>query len=426
MRTFLQFIQEARRNPTLNPKTSINDQIRRYAIKHHHDRVFVSFTAIDKLGINPSSEHKTPIGIYAYPVDYVLEKTGAGGSMDNLPFAGRADYANLFQARGNLIDISRLDPGDVPAMLSQMTALWAKMSAKKFSEARVDIQKFVEDAKKQALVQTVGGRFWYVTRALAYALADLRGGRAIVWWTKIFRDLNVDGVIDNGASIIHQNEPYQAVFFSIRSIANVERVVNRYSPEEMEFGTSQGEININRAQYVRDAIRSMSEDEIIYQFTKRGPSKFKSTDINFVKSPEIRRAAIERDPSLVRILTRPNVDEQVIGILADPYIIGSLALRNRLDDRAVEQVLKTADEDIAVEVIDQARKLLRNNDIQWKPSDGLIYQMVRRDDAILRTIAVANRQRVPRATVELAIKLNRGLMPSWLRNLAKDYRIEIQ
>lgn len=425
MMTFLQFLREARRNPELNPKTSINDQIRRYAAKHHHDRVFVSFTTIDKLGINPSSEHKTPIGIYAYPVDYVLDRTGEGGSMDNLPFAGRTEYANLFQARGNLIDISNLDPGDVPAMLSEMTALWAKMSAKKFSEARVDIQKFVEDAKKQALVQSVGGRFWYVTRALAYALADLRGGRVIVWWTKIFRDLDVDGVIDNGASIIHQNEPHQAVFFSIQAIANVERVVNRYSPEETEFGVSQGEMNRDRASYVQSAIRSMTEDQIIYEFTRRGPSKFKPTDLNFIKSPHIRRAVVKSDPSLVRNLTRPSTEEQVIGIQADPYIIRSLAMRKLLDSKAVERVLATADEDVAVDVVDQARKLLRDFELNWVPSDALINQLVRRDSYILRQIAVRNKIRVPRSTVELAIKLERGSLPSWLHTLAKDYRINI-
>ena len=115
----------------------------------------------------------------------------------------------------------------------------------------------------------------------------------------------------------------------------------------------------------------------------------------------------------------------MIGIQSDPYIIRSLAMRKLLDNKAVEQVLATADEDVAVDVVDQARKLLRDFELNWVPSDALINQLVRRDSYILRQIAVGNKIRVPRATVELAIKLERGQLPQWLRTLAKDYRINI-
>ena len=72
--SFLEFLKEARRNPELNPKTSINQEIQDY-VDSSTEPAFVSFTSLDKLGINPNSVHKTPIGIYAFPASYVLEKT---------------------------------------------------------------------------------------------------------------------------------------------------------------------------------------------------------------------------------------------------------------------------------------------------------------------------------------------------------------
>ena len=71
-------IVEARKNPELNPKESVNKQL-----KDLYDattdtipgsnikNLFVSFTDLDKLGINPTSRYNTPIGIYAYPAEYV-------------------------------------------------------------------------------------------------------------------------------------------------------------------------------------------------------------------------------------------------------------------------------------------------------------------------------------------------------------------
>ena len=61
---------EARKNPEANPKISINQAV---AQAKDQPNTFISFTEIDKLGINPKSKHETPIGIYAYPIKYVAQ-----------------------------------------------------------------------------------------------------------------------------------------------------------------------------------------------------------------------------------------------------------------------------------------------------------------------------------------------------------------
>lgn len=107
-------ITEARKNPELNPKTSINDIIIAATDKTTSDiagikNLFVSFTAIDKLGINPKSTYATPLGIYSYPAEYVAELAAAGQDMDQtVPFAGGQPFVNLFSVRGEIINLTTM------------------------------------------------------------------------------------------------------------------------------------------------------------------------------------------------------------------------------------------------------------------------------------------------------------------------------
>lgn len=109
---------EARKNPEQNPKVSVNQRVID-ALNATTDEVantpnlFVSFTKLDKLGVNPLSEYDTPIGIYAYPAQYVDEVVGKYNPMNKLPFAGDSPYVNLFNAQGNIIDISKMSPNEV-------------------------------------------------------------------------------------------------------------------------------------------------------------------------------------------------------------------------------------------------------------------------------------------------------------------------
>lgn len=64
---------------------------------HGQDTTYISFTSLQKLGLNPSSKWDTPIGIYAYPVKYALEHWDRGRF--NVPYAGGQPHAYIFTAR---------------------------------------------------------------------------------------------------------------------------------------------------------------------------------------------------------------------------------------------------------------------------------------------------------------------------------------
>lgn len=91
----LSVLVEKRRNPKMNPRYSPEDQLQQLSQKLGGaiDNVFVTFTQVDKLGTNPQSGYYTPMGIYAYPLQYVLDQ-----NMD-VPYAGEAKYIQVFKVQ---------------------------------------------------------------------------------------------------------------------------------------------------------------------------------------------------------------------------------------------------------------------------------------------------------------------------------------
>ena len=63
---------EARKFPTLNPKLSAYDQLKQYK---DDPSIYISFTEINKIGINPVSKWDTPLGIYCYPLKDTWQKS---------------------------------------------------------------------------------------------------------------------------------------------------------------------------------------------------------------------------------------------------------------------------------------------------------------------------------------------------------------
>lgn len=74
-------VDGARRNPELNKKISIIDQLSPYKDDPSY---FISFTDINKIGLNPSTTYDTPLGIYTYP----LKEIWNDFVNNEIPFAG--------------------------------------------------------------------------------------------------------------------------------------------------------------------------------------------------------------------------------------------------------------------------------------------------------------------------------------------------
>ena len=248
-------IIEARKNPELNPKESVNKQLQDLYDAttdtipgSNIKNLFVSFTDLDKLGINPTSKYNTPIGIYAYPAEYVLKKIGDTGSTDKLPFAGDKPWVNIFRATGNVVDLDTIDSNMVSEYLK---TLQDTFEGKKIPEN--DFKHLFSQAGMGATHRTRSGILWYFTKLLAGYVDQQSNDKtkpntktvakseSVIWQSILRKVLKIDGMVDDGEGVIHENEPTQAVFFNPAAIKMVKRISNKYNPATMKARIKYGE-----------------------------------------------------------------------------------------------------------------------------------------------------------------------------------------
>ena len=349
-------VREARKNPEQNPRISVNEYV-----KQHLDNAknipgtniknsFVSFTELDKLGVNPDSDYKTPLGIYSYPSSYVVAKTGSDRGMRYLPFAGDNPYANIFSVKGNIIDLSAMGDRELGNYSRKMVDVFIKTAG--ITPGSGEWKTFVDMLEENifiaapalAKISSPGGKFWYITMEFANLLMTAlqtkrqwRSDQHHVSWNKLFRKIGVDGCIDSdGDGIIHTSEPVQAVFFSIESIDRNQRVHNSYSPADLEASIATGKDNRKKAKIAS----SMSEDEQVelvrdhflsIRYIRKPSEKVQlaalesggAFALDYIRRPteKVQLAAVEKDPLSLNFIKRPTEKVQIAAVKKDPLAL---------------------------------------------------------------------------------------------------------
>lgn len=245
-------ISELRRNPDQNPRISINDQIGRL-LKSTTDRVadtpnlFVTFTRLDKVGINPTSHYNTPLGIYCYPAEYVMDVAGSQHSMSLvIPFAGDSRYATTFKVSGRVVNIESIDRSDLQTYTDRAWDLVGKFwkSGSVFSskdEFIENTRQFVTDLRSRRWERlSPGEKLWAETRLISKAVGSESGKSGSLIWNWILRNIGIDALVDLGSGTIHENEPTQAVILNPAVISDRHRFFNTYSPEDIDASVTHG------------------------------------------------------------------------------------------------------------------------------------------------------------------------------------------
>jgi hypothetical protein len=244
---YSEIIAEARRRSDVNLTIPVNAWINNYfrEVQQKGDSVgnsvvlnlFVSLTSIPKLGINPRSHYNTPLGIYAYPAEYVIQKIGRKLPLNKLPFAGDEPWVNIFRVseNSNVIDLDEVTQDMYNEYCQRFVEILSKRYESPLETTNKAVVVFKDEANREARVTTPGGKLWYVSMEVSKAINNLyREKTRSVTWNKLFRDVGIDGFIDMGKGIIHPSEPTQAVFFSMKPIQVLDRVQNKYSPDTRE------------------------------------------------------------------------------------------------------------------------------------------------------------------------------------------------
>lgn len=249
---------EIRRNPEMNPHVSPFETIVQY--KNNED-VFATFTDIQKVGINPQSSYNTPIGIYSYPIDYLIaysEKNAKTKGELEAPYRGDASFVTVFEQNGDLLNTKEYnDLENDREILSE----WLIDKMKKKSEVlkSVSLKSFasVEDGfsidelveryftmlENRANIKSPAGRLWAILYFMSDDIARDFGTKPPILWSKLLLNvLGYDGVYDPGLSIIHPNEPYQAVHFNRGTLDILKMMENKVKVKREPDGSEPDEL----------------------------------------------------------------------------------------------------------------------------------------------------------------------------------------
>ena len=271
--------------------------------------IYITFTDLPKVGINPQYNFDTPAGIYAYP----LQATWDEFVNDDLPFASDRKYVQVLQSQGNIKDVSDYKDGDFEKDKAKLIELYGdkfkndasflrevkdavglpdekeydKLAQKLFNKKTFNrcnqdeilaiddkiqdvfketaLERMIYYWSKKAFTASPVSHFWNVTRNIAIYLSKERmSGKIAValpqasTWNKIMRNLGYAGISDTkGRGVLHSNEPKQAVFFSTQALKHVETLIN------------------NR-KYAGTHIQINSLSELTTSLTERVPNKLDS------------------------------------------------------------------------------------------------------------------------------------------------------
>jgi hypothetical protein len=308
---WLQYLIELRRNPELNPKIDVLSVLSRWKdnediyisfvedvvqSKESHkskwiaqwaqgdnewSKIKVGMTYLGnrasgfKIGINPHSQYNTPTGIYTYPLAEAWRKyADFSKKVFDVPFAGHQPMIYVLESKGKLLELFNYNSANYDKDIVNLRNIMIKweMANNNVSEAYAwEIFKGIERmGLGGARVDTIGGKFWNVTRMVFGRMmgsvenkiikskhqdvvmpmfkdeqmkADFNDesiriemkvskkeldNKGTIKWNKLFRDLGYDGVTDKGSQgIIHPAEPMQAVFFSVKGFKVLDMVMNK-------------------------------------------------------------------------------------------------------------------------------------------------------------------------------------------------------
>ena len=224
-------IAEARRNPEQNPKHTVYDQIKDYLTDPNS---YVTFTTINKVGINPKSRYQTPNGIYTYNLAqsveyYNITDIEASGLFSKFPFASAAPMFWILKPVRpdrilHLTDEKYTNDNlekDIYVLKQYFLETYPRADEQEYDE-------FIHAAKETTRHKTSSGYIWNITRcASANWNPDTTKTNANKWNHILRVVLGYDGAQDDNAiGIIHPSEKLQTVFFYKGAVDVVKRVEN--------------------------------------------------------------------------------------------------------------------------------------------------------------------------------------------------------
>jgi len=238
-------IIEARTKPAQNPKVSAYEKLLPY--KDDPD-IYITFTSLNKAGINPKSAFNTPNGVYTFPLALTWEMYEVDRYKDFTQYpdfvAGRPYIQVLKYTRAGRSLVISSNPNtsnytedDLEKDLAKLQKQY-HLSDEAIGRKKTSATEFQGYYDGTFPTQGPAAILWTVTRSIAYdklhKRKESRSGydyeingshpvpRVTNDWSSVFRGLGIQLVVDEFHSVIHEAEPCQAVFFSKKAFKHID------------------------------------------------------------------------------------------------------------------------------------------------------------------------------------------------------------
>jgi len=182
--------------------------------------LFIHFSDLPKLGINPQSDYNTPLGIYAYPLKEIYKEV----TNDTVPFASERKWVILFSAH-NIHDVSE------NAENGYTQANWLR-------DKEILFEKYLPEYKNYLRQQSVEGRLFITDEnekrmgniALKIMMDDPlipKFARNMAWAIAALKDgLNYDAMLKEN-------------MIKIETVKALEKLHSEYDEHEITFAEDQ-------------------------------------------------------------------------------------------------------------------------------------------------------------------------------------------
>jgi hypothetical protein len=234
MQSFISYLIEKRKHEDKFEELTPLDQLQKYA--PHASNLYVSYTEIDKIGINPGSKYNTPNGIYTYQLDWLLKhfKNIDTNDLRDVPHAGDGKFAWVIQPTTDVLLLNSYN--NIDEDIRKLRNYFSEMSDDEFA-------KKVREGRQEAKFNHRAAQIWNITRILANENPNK--------WNYLLREcLGYNIIRDNGLEIIHENEPYQTVFLSIKSFKVVDKIINKRSDSHLHINSSRKKNSYKNPEFI--------------------------------------------------------------------------------------------------------------------------------------------------------------------------------
>lgn len=211
-----EFIKEMRRNPEQNPRENVKEKLKTLA---QDTSVFVSYTQLPKLGINPNSSNiSTPAGVFAYPLHLIW--SDIENDLTNVPWPFKPQYMYIFRSTTPIMNVRNFNSKDLKAAIRRLHGItgWFKKIPYSSDEPGEpgflsSFHAIMEYTKKMAL--QVQNRAGIRSHPKTYAFT----------WNRLMKKATgYDSFVDPGFGIIHSHEPTQAMFLNPSKLQVIDRI----------------------------------------------------------------------------------------------------------------------------------------------------------------------------------------------------------